>query len=187
MAGMDDKISSITKKTIMEDNMKKLFTILLALIAISAFVSPLYATDKTGTAGMSADKLEGMKVVSQSGEDIGKIKSAHIDNQSGNIRFVTISQDGQAGMGHDTAVPIDALRVDQQNDQATLTVDSSKLDNVPQQANMSDDDFQRQLDSHYGVAPSWEAGSTKDNNSLETGPAEPTGLSQPGRYYPKKN
>ncbi len=170
--------------------MKKLFTILLALIAVTALVSPLYAmdnnskkSDMTGTSGISADKLEGMKVVSQSGEDVGKIKSAHMDNQTGNIRFVTISKDGSGSMGQDTAVPIDALRVDQQNDQATLTVDSSKLDNVPQQAGMSDDDYQRQLDSHYGVAPSWEAGSTKDNNPLNTEPGKPTGLSQPGRSF----
>lgn len=179
--------------------MKKLITIFFALIAMLALVSPLYAgdygkkSDKAGTTSMSAEKMEGMKVVSQTGEEIGEIKSAKTDQQSGKIKFVTISKGGVLGMGEEeTAVPFEALRLDEQNERATLTVNESKLDNAPQQANMSDDEFQRNLESHYGVAPAWEGESNQmetdparstDENPLETEGTEPTGLSEPGRSF----
>ena len=182
------------QNTTKEDNMKRLITIFFALIPMMALVSPLYAAgdygtklDTAGTANISAQQLEGMKVVSQSGEEIGKIKDANIDYQTGNLRFVTISKDEPSSMNKDFAVPYEALRLDQQNDRAILTVNESKLNNVPQQAGMSDEEFQRKLESHYGVAPAWEGGSTKEKNSLKTEPFKPTGLSQPGRYYPKKS
>lgn len=184
--------------------MKKLTTTFFALIAMLALVGPLYAgdygkkSDKAGATSMSAEEMEGMKVVSQTGEEIGEIKSAKTDHQSGEIKFVTISKGGVMGMGEEeTAVPFEALRLDEQNERATLTVNESKLDNAPQQANMSDEEFQRNLESHYGVAPAWEGESNQietdparstdenqtDKNPLETEPFDPTGLSEPGRSF----
>ena len=179
--------------TIKEDNMKRFMTIFLALIAVLALVSPLYAagdygtkSDTAGTANISAQQLEGMKVVSQSGQDIGEVKNANIDYQTGNVRFVTISRDQAGSMDREVAVPFEALRLDQQNDQVVLTVNEDKLDNVPQQAGMTDDEFQRRLDSHYGIAPAWEGDAPKEKNPLDTKPFKPTGLSEPGRYFPNK-
>jgi hypothetical protein len=132
-----------------------------------------------------------MQVVSQTGVEIGEIKSATTDQNSGKIKFVTISKGGVLGMGgEDIAIPFEALRLDQQNEQATLTVNESKLDNAPQQANLSDDEFQRNLESHYGVAPAWEGESRKmetdptrsmDQEHMETDPTRPMDPSQPGQ------
>jgi hypothetical protein len=38
-------------------------------------------------------------------------------------------------------------------------VNESKLDNAPHQASMSDDEFQRNLEQYYGVAPAWKGDS----------------------------
>lgn len=177
--------------------MKKLITTIFAFVAILALVSPLYATgeydkksDQAGATSLSADELEGMKVVSQTGEEIGEIKSAKVDQASGNINFVTISKGGVLGMGgQDIAIPFEALNFDQQNERATLTVNESKLDNAPQQANMSDEEFQRNLESHYGVAPAFEGKSNQmetdptrsmDQNQMESDPTRTMDPSQPG-------
>ena len=178
--------------------MKKIITTFFAFVAMLALVSPLYAagdygkkSDKAGSASISAEEIQGMQVVSQTGEEIGEIKSATTDQDTGKIKFVTVSKGGVLGMGgEDVAVPFEALRLDQQNEQATLTVNESKLENAPQQANMSDDEFQRNLESHYGVAPAWEGESkpmetdptrSMDQDHLETDPTRPMDPSQPSQ------
>lgn len=190
--------------------MKTSITTFFALVAMLALVSPLYATgeydkksdkagatsmtgEKAGATSMSAEELEGMKIVSQTGEEIGEIQSAKTDLQSGQINFVTISKGGVLGMGgEDIAIPFEALNFDKQNERATLTVNESKLDNAPQQANMSDDEFQRNLESHYGVAPAFKGDSKQmetdptrsmDQNHMESDPTrtmDPSQPSQPG-------
>lgn len=111
-----------------------------------------------GQAGqmMTADDLDGMTVVSQEGEDIGKISEITIDKQSGEVSFVTISRGGILGMGAtEIAVPLSAFEFT--DDEARLTVNQSKLENVPQQAaGASESDYQRDLETHYGVAPAWD-------------------------------
>jgi hypothetical protein len=125
-----------------------------------------------------------MQVVSQTGEKLGEIDSVKTDPQSGQIRFVTITKGGILGMGgEDIAVPLEAFRIDQQNQRATLTVNETMLDNAPQQANMSDDEFQRNLEQHYGVAPAWKGDSKKmgtDPSQMETDPSLPMEQHQPG-------
>lgn len=194
--------------------MKKLITTFFALVAMLALVSPLYAageydkksdkagaasatgdygkdTGATGSANITAEEIQGMQVVSQTGEEIGEIQRASIDEQSGKVKFVTISKGGVLGMGgEDIAIPFEALQFDQQNERATLTVNESKLDNAPQQANMSDEEFQRNLQSHYGVAPAFEGESNQmetdptrsmDKDHLETDPTRPMDPSQPSQ------
>ncbi len=176
--------------------MKKLITTFFALMAMLALVSPLYAGEyarshKAGTAKLSAGELKGMKVVSQNGDKIGTIKSANIDERNGEIRFVTVSKDKAGSSGeNDIAIPGEALRFDRQDDRATLTVNENKLNNVPQQSDMSNDEFQRNLERHYGVAPAWQGGAQEtaptvkpDKKDRFENPTAPSGLSKPGRYY----
>ena len=130
-----------------------------------ALANPLYAADEfgktavrksmTGTAQIqAAEELKGMQVFSQAGEKLGFIKSVNTDAKSGLIKFITISKGGFAGVGvEDVAVPIKALQIDQTNRRATLTVNETKLDKAPHQAQMSDDEFQRNLEQYYDVAP----------------------------------
>ena len=125
----------------------------------------------------SPEKLKGMEVVSQTGEKLGKIENVNTDTQTGDIRFVTISKGGVLGIGgNEIAIPKEAFRVDQTQDQVTLTVNEDKLENVPKQSDMSDDEFQRNLEQHYGVAPAWNEGS----KTMGTEPSESMDQNQQG-------
>jgi len=107
---------------------------------------------------ITADKLQGMEVVNQEGEELGEIQKITIDKQSGEVQFVTFTRGGILGMGaEEIAAPLSAFEI--RDDQARLTVDQSKLENVPQKsADVTDSDYQRDLETHYGVAPAWEKG-----------------------------
>jgi sporulation protein YlmC with PRC-barrel domain len=116
---------------------------------------------------ITADKLQGLEVVSQTGEEIGEIKKITIDKQSGEVQFVTFSKGGILGMGaEEIAAPLSAFEFS--DDQARLTVDQSKLDNVPEKtAGATDSDYQRDLETHYGVAPAWDKGNQGDTTRTQ--------------------
>lgn len=151
--------------------MKKLIKIFIAAVAMLVIASPLYAAgDKTKssdmtkqdgmTQGKTATELEGMEVVSKSGEKIGKIEKVSLNEQTGDIKFVTITKGGILGIGGETvAIPLEALSFEQDN--ATLLVDQSKLETAPKQAKLSDNEYQSNLQSHYGVSPGWQQDSNK--------------------------
>ena len=172
-------------------------TITFITSAALAFAIPLYAADESGLksdsqpqAGvtqqqtdqmqsgqmMTAEKLKGMEVVSQMGEEIGEIEEVMIDQQTGEVKFVIISKGGILGIGgEEVAVPLNAFEII--NEQARLTVDQSKFENVPQQKpEVTDSDYLRDLESHYGVAPAWEKGDkgdTTQTQQMDQGPTEP--------------
>ena len=162
---VDEQNSSISKTSVKRGNKMKKLTIFIAGVAMMALTSPLYAAGDsgkttvskgmTGTAQIqSAETLKGMQVFSQTGKKLGFIKSVNTDPKSGLIKFITISKGGFAGVGgEEIAVPIKAFQIDPTYRRATLTVNESKLDEAPHQAKMSDDEFQRNLEQYYGVAP----------------------------------
>ena len=105
----------------------------------------------------SAEELKGMKVVNQNGEEIGEITEANQSIETGQVNYVTIAKGGTLGMGEENIpAPVEALSFDSQQQQATLQVDESKLENVPEQAGMDEQSFERELESHYGVAPAFQ-------------------------------
>lgn len=105
----------------------------------------------------SANDIKGYEVYSQTGEKIGKISEVKTDKQSGKVQFVTLGKgDGMNAGSKDTAVPLGAIKLDRENERATLTVSEDMLKNAPTQAGKSDQDFQRELSRHYGIAPVWE-------------------------------
>jgi sporulation protein YlmC with PRC-barrel domain len=105
----------------------------------------------------SADELKGMKVINQSGEEVARIEEVNIDSQTGQVNFVTLARGGMLGMGEkQIAAPVEAFRFDMEQQQALLNVDQGKLDSAPEQADMDDKSFERELESHYGVSPAWE-------------------------------
>lgn len=171
-------------------------TITIITSAALTFAMPLYAADESGMksdsqekAGMTqqqtdkmqsgqkitAEKLKGMEVVSLEGEEIGEIQKIKIDKKSGKVQFVTFSKGGILGMGGEKiAAPLSAFEIG--DDKARLTVDQSKLENVPKQtAGATDSDYQRDLETHYGVAPAWEKDSKGDTSQkLDMNQEDPT-------------
>ena len=152
--------------------MKKLTATIVAAVAVLVLAGPLSAADEkkmmtdtqqqAGTMqSQSAEDINGFQVFSQTGEELGKITDVRTDKQSGAIQFVTLTKGGFMGMGgKDIAVPLAAFKFDRENERATLTVAEAMLDTAPMQANKTDEEFQRELSSHYGIAPAW--GETTD-------------------------
>ncbi len=166
--------------------MKKRTLSLVAMMATLALTSPLYATgnNQSNTTMMnqgqemqvgqnhslSAEKLVGMTIESKDGENIGEIQDLKIDTSTGRINYITVQVGGVLGIGgkDGVAVPLEAFRF--ADDKAILTVDQSKLNDVPDRANMTEADFQRGLESHYGVSPAWR------DNRIDASPQGSTGI-----------
>lgn len=159
--------------------MRRITQSILTIVASVALVSPLYAegefssqapgttfyqnpelasgnTDeisqevRTGLLSTeSAENLLGLPVYAQDGENIGEVRDLKVDTRTGRIDYVLVEKE-------DIAVPVPLGALMFNGESARLTVDKSKLDNVPNRAAMSDQEFQRGLNTHYGVAPTWE-------------------------------
>ncbi len=158
--------------------MKKMTVSLVTIMTSLALSISAYATTESQEAATqqdqllqserslirSADKLIGMTIVSRNGEDLGEIQDIKIDIGTGNISHITVTRGGLLGVGgtKDIAVPLEAFSFSEDN--VRLMVDESKLDSAPQQADMADEDFQRGLESHYGISPAWQK-DRRDNSS----------------------
>jgi len=103
----------------------------------------------------SAGKLIGLPVVAQDGENIGKVQDLKVDTRTGRIDYAIVERENAMGVGESAAVavPLGALQFSDEN--ARLTVDKSKLKNVPNPALMSEQDFRQDLNTHYGIAPTF--------------------------------
>jgi len=124
-----------------------------------ALVGPLYAADDKkeksdsgqqtiSLQGQSAKDLKGKKIVSQNGEEIGEIKDVKMDQQDDKkIRYLTVTRSEK-----EVAAPPEAFRFDKGKDEVRLTMDESKLYDVPKQKK-SEEAFQRDLERHYGISP----------------------------------
>lgn len=168
--------------------MKKITVSLVTIMTSLALTSPLYAAGeskdpaqtsqsremKAGSSQLqSARDILGMSVVAENGEALGKIQDIKLDTSSGRINFVTIQKGGVMGIGgqEGIAVPLEAFQFSDEN--AKLTVDKTKLDTAPKQSGMSDQEFQRGLESHYGVSPAWQEGGGKSSQRMH--------MDQPGQ------
>lgn len=146
--------------------MKKITLILIPLLTVFFLTGFAFATDEKYEDERGQDisqsripaesELRGMKVVDKDGEKIGSIDDVNIDSQTGQVNYVTINRSDLETASETVPVPIEAFSFDPQQQQATLTVDRSKLDNVPEQANMDDQSFERELETHYGISPVWD-------------------------------
>lgn len=161
--------------------MKKITVSIVTMLAALALTAPVYAAGEyKGTTGtksesgqhsqsmsqrsqsgaqiQSAEEILGMSVVSRDGEKLGEIQDIKVDTRTGRVNYVTVQKGGVMGIGGEEgiAVPLEAFQFT--NDNAKLTVDKSKLDNAPKQSGMSDQEFQRDLQSHYGISPAWQEG-----------------------------
>lgn len=121
------------------------------------------ANSDAGRAGvLSADTLEGDKVVNRQGEDLGKVEAIMLDTDSGRIAYAVLSFGGFLGMGEKLfAIPWGALKVDTVNEQVVLDVDKQRLENAPgfDKSNwpqMADRKWATTIHSHYGTRPYWE-------------------------------
>ncbi len=123
---------------------------------------PYTANAGPGPYVMSADTLEGDKVVNADGEDLGDIKDIMIDVPSGRIAYAVLSFGGFLGMGNKLfAVPWHALTLDADNKCFVLDVPKGRLEQAPgfdkdHWPSMADTRWASEIHQFYDVPPYWE-------------------------------
>jgi sporulation protein YlmC with PRC-barrel domain len=114
---------------------------------------------------MAASTLEGDKVLSSDGDDVGKIKEIMLDVHTGRIAYAVMSVGGFLGIGDKLlAIPWNALALDTDRKCFQLSVPSETVKNAPgfdkdHWPAMADMTWATELHSYYGSAPYWDAGS----------------------------
>jgi sporulation protein YlmC with PRC-barrel domain len=134
---------------------------------------------------MDAATLQGDKVVSAAGEDLGKIEAIMLDVASGRIAYAVLSFGGFLGIGTKLfALPWAALTLDAREKCFVLDVDKQKLENAEgfdkdHWPSMADPIWASELHAYYGIAPYWELDEREYREPRSTGEAT---LGEPKRY-----
>ena len=104
---------------------------------------------------LSATSLVGDKVVSPSGEKLGKLEDVMIDVRTGSIAYAVVSFGGFLGIGDKLfAMPWRSLRVDERNKNVVCDVTKKSLESAPGFAkdnwpDFSSDAYRAQIDTYY--------------------------------------
>jgi sporulation protein YlmC with PRC-barrel domain len=112
---------------------------------------------------MAASTLEGDKVMSSDGKDVGKIKEIMLDVQTARIAYAVMSVGGFLGIGDKLlAIPWNALTLDTDHKCFRLSVPSETVKNAPgfdkdHWPAMADMTWATALHDYYGSAPYWDA------------------------------
>jgi sporulation protein YlmC with PRC-barrel domain len=157
--------------------MKKFSLVFLAILTGLVLTWPSYAMEgmsqkhesKMGTCDtVASNQLINMRVFDQKGYEIGRIKDVKVNTASEKIDYVVLQKLSLLGKSNESVlVPTQALQISLRENIATLTVATDKLKGAPiQQANMSDEAFQREIEKYYGVAPEWPFGENKTQQAV---------------------
>jgi len=105
----------------------------------------------------STSTLSGNNVVNIEGDSLGSIKDFVIDTRTGHVAYAVLSFGGFLGMGDKLfAVPLDAMRLDTENERFMLDVDKDRLDDMPgfdedNWPSSADDAFTQQVYDYYDL------------------------------------
>ena len=110
---------------------------------------------------MAAATLDGNKVLSSEGDDIGKIKDIMLDVRSGRIAYAVLSSGGFLGIGDKLlAIPWHALTLDTGRKCFQLAMSSERVKNAPgfdkdHWPSMADQTWATSVHQYYGSEPYW--------------------------------
>jgi sporulation protein YlmC with PRC-barrel domain len=110
---------------------------------------------------MAAGTLDGDKVLSVDGDDIGKIKDIMLDVRSGRIAYAVLSSGGFLGMGDKLlAIPWSALTLDADRQCFVLDMTTESVKNAPgfdkqHWPSMADATWATSIHQYYGREPYW--------------------------------
>lgn len=111
---------------------------------------------------MSADTLQGDKVVNPDGENLGDIEAIMLDVPNGRIAYAVLSFGGLMGLGDKLfAIPWEALILDADQKRFVLDVDKDRLKDAPgfdqdHWPEMGDLQWATHVHSYYNSRPYWE-------------------------------
>ena len=134
---------------------------------------------------MAASTLDGDKVMSSDGEDVGKIKEIMLDVYTGRIAYAVMSSGGFRGIGDKLlAIPWNALTLDTDRKCFLLSVSSETVRNAPgfdkdHWPTMADAAWASDLHSYYGSSPYWDSNMERVGT---TGVASGTAPTRDGRH-----
>ena len=112
---------------------------------------------------MAASTLDGDKVMSSDGEDVGKIKEIMLDVYTGRIAYAVMSSGGFLGIGDKLlAIPWSALTLDTDRKCFLLSATADRVKNAPgfdkdHWPAMADVAWANELHTYYGSSPYWES------------------------------
>ncbi|HKJ65842.1 MAG TPA: PRC-barrel domain-containing protein [Desulfopila sp.] len=115
----------------------------------------------TGTAQQTSKDthtigLEGLPVTTPTGKKIGEMKGITVDKQTNRIHFFSFTpQDGKTVL-----LPYGSLRME--SDRAVMLVPTEKISSAPMQQNRTDEAYLEDLQSYYGIAPTWGDANSQD-------------------------
>lgn len=111
---------------------------------------------------MTAETLEGDKVVNRQGDTLGKVTDIMLDVPRGRIAYAVMSAGGFLGMGDKLfAIPWSALTLDTDRKCFVLDADKSLFDNAPgfdkdHWPSDADMGWHQSVHQHYNSRPFWE-------------------------------
>jgi sporulation protein YlmC with PRC-barrel domain len=115
----------------------------------------------------AADMLEGERVESRRGEELGSIAEIMLDVQRGTIAYAVLSREGFPGAGdHLFPIPWSALTRDADRRCFVLDADRETLERAPgfdtaHWPSMADASWAIRVHEFYGVRPYWTAASPR--------------------------
>jgi hypothetical protein len=110
---------------------------------------------------MASTSLDGDKIMSTDGHEVGKVKEIMLDVQAGRIAYVVMSSGGILGIGDKLlAVPWTALTLDTTRKCFLLSTSSERVKNAPgfdkhHWPSMADRSWATSLHQYYGREPYW--------------------------------
>ncbi|PMS15304.1 photosystem reaction center subunit H [Trinickia dabaoshanensis] len=110
---------------------------------------------------MAASTLDGDKILSTDGEEIGKVKEIMLDVQAGRIAYVVMSCGGFLGIGDKLlAIPWNALTLDTTRKCFLVSLSSELIKNAPgfdkqHWPSMADATWATSIHQYYGREPYW--------------------------------
>jgi sporulation protein YlmC with PRC-barrel domain len=134
---------------------------------------------------MAADTLDGNKVISSDGEDIGKIKDIMLDVGSGRVAYAVLSSGGFLGIGDKLlAIPWRALTLDTDQKCFVLSMTAEGVRNAPgfdkdHWPSMADQTWATSVHQYYGSEPYWSRDRYELRDDLGTGAIRPASSDAP--------
>jgi len=117
-------------------------------------------TDEIGTL-ISADKVEGTRVMNTAGEKLGTVENVMIDKLSGKVAYAVMSFGGFLGIGdRHHPLPWGMLKYDTNLNGYVVNLDKQMLEKAPTYADdepvdLADEEYGRRLHDYYNVPPYW--------------------------------
>jgi sporulation protein YlmC with PRC-barrel domain len=122
---------------------------------------------------MAASTLDGDKVLSSEGDDLGKVKDIMLDVRSGRIAYAVLSSGGFLGIGDKLlAIPWHALTLDTEHKCLRVEMSSERIKNAPgfdkdHWPSMADQTWATSIHQFYGREPYWNPAMDRDEDLVE--------------------